>query len=119
MSGVLKNQGGLRQNIRRGWLNYFRLASIQVKLSELDGWLRNRRQYCIWTDWNQAKRAHEYYKNNKKRMSNKLIGGVKTLSDWALTSRWRTSGAELGWVAGLWLNGEALMNSIKGQKRYE
>jgi hypothetical protein len=30
-----------------GWLNYFRMASIQGKLKELDGWLRNRLRYCI------------------------------------------------------------------------
>lgn len=35
----------------RGWLNYFRYASIQVKLVELDGWLRNRLRYCIWHHW--------------------------------------------------------------------
>jgi group II intron reverse transcriptase/maturase len=26
----------------RGWLNYFRMASLRGKLKELDGWLRNR-----------------------------------------------------------------------------
>ena len=35
--------------IQRGWLNYFRLASIQGKLTEVDGWLRNRLRYCIWS----------------------------------------------------------------------
>jgi hypothetical protein len=25
--------------IQRGWINYFRLASIQGKLNEMDGWL--------------------------------------------------------------------------------
>jgi len=44
---------------QRGWLNYFRLASIQVKLSELDGWLRNRLRYCIWTDWKKADRKRK------------------------------------------------------------
>jgi RNA-directed DNA polymerase len=38
----------------QGWLNYFRLASIQGKLKELDGWLRNRLRYCIWHNWNRA-----------------------------------------------------------------
>lgn len=26
--------------IQRGWINYFKLASIQQKLMKLDGWLR-------------------------------------------------------------------------------
>jgi RNA-directed DNA polymerase len=38
----------------QGWLNYFRMASIQGKLKELDGWLLNRLRYCIWHYWNRA-----------------------------------------------------------------
>src|SRR5512133_3427603 len=37
--------------IQRGWINYFRLANIQGKLKELDGWLRNCLRYCIWHRW--------------------------------------------------------------------
>jgi len=33
------------KEVSQGWLNYFRLASIQGKLKELDGWLRNRLRY--------------------------------------------------------------------------
>ena len=40
--------------IQRGWINNFRLANIQGKLNELDGWLRNRLRYCIWHHWNRA-----------------------------------------------------------------
>lgn len=42
-----------------GWLNYFKFASISGKLKRLDGWIRNRLRYCIWHDWNLAKRSHE------------------------------------------------------------
>jgi len=31
--------------VQRGWLGYFRMASIQGKLKDLDGWLRNRLRY--------------------------------------------------------------------------
>jgi len=37
--------------IQRGWVNNFRMASIQNKLNELDGWVRNRLRYCIWHHW--------------------------------------------------------------------
>jgi len=37
------------KQIQRGWINNFRLANIQGKLLELDGWLRNRLRYCIWS----------------------------------------------------------------------
>ena len=37
------------QEVQRGWINYFKYASIQQKLNSLDGWLRNRIRYCIWS----------------------------------------------------------------------
>jgi RNA-directed DNA polymerase len=39
------------KEVQRGWLNYFRMASIAGKLKDLDSWLRNRLRYCIWHDW--------------------------------------------------------------------
>ncbi len=33
------------KEVQRGWVNAFRMASIQNKLNELDGWLRNRLRY--------------------------------------------------------------------------
>ena len=33
----------------RGWMEYFKYASIRHKLIKLDGWLRNRLRYCIWS----------------------------------------------------------------------
>jgi len=36
--------------LQRGWLNYFRLGNIASKLKTIDGWIRNRIRYCIWTD---------------------------------------------------------------------
>ena len=46
--------------IQRGWVNNFRMASIYNKLLELDGWIRNRLRYCIWHHWYRAKRDHEH-----------------------------------------------------------
>jgi len=45
--------------IQRGWLNYFRLASIQGKLLDVDGWLRNRLRYCIWHHWKKRERKRK------------------------------------------------------------
>jgi RNA-directed DNA polymerase len=47
------------KQIYRGWINYFRMASIQPKLCELDGWLRNRLRYCIWEDWKKPERKRK------------------------------------------------------------
>ncbi len=43
----------------RGWTNYFKLASIQAKLKQLDEWLRNRLRYCIWHDWKKPERKRK------------------------------------------------------------
>ncbi len=45
--------------IQRGWLTYFRGTSIYGKLRDLDGWLRNRLRYCIWTDWKKPERKRK------------------------------------------------------------
>jgi len=43
----------------QGWLNNYRLASIQTKLKTLDEWLRNRLRYCIWHDWKKLERKRK------------------------------------------------------------
>jgi len=45
--------------IQQGWVNSFRMASITGKLKELDGWVRNRLRYCIWTDWKKPERKRK------------------------------------------------------------
>ncbi|NJK96398.1 MAG: hypothetical protein HC905_17115 [Bacteroidales bacterium] len=42
-----------------GWLNYFRMASIQGKLKDIDGWVRNRLRYCIWHNWKKPERKRK------------------------------------------------------------
>jgi group II intron reverse transcriptase/maturase len=87
------------KEIHRGWINSFRLASIQDKLKELDGWLRNRLRYCLWHHWNRAKRVHEFHKIYN-RMSNKGSANGRTLSDLGLTLAMLSDGAGAGWAAG-------------------
>jgi len=43
----------------RGWINYFKVASIQAKLKKLEEWLRNRLRYCIWHDWKKPERKRK------------------------------------------------------------
>ena len=45
--------------VTRGWINYFKYASMSQKLTTLDGWLRNRLRYCIWTDWKKPERKRK------------------------------------------------------------
>lgn len=45
--------------VQRGWVNNFRMANIQNKLNELDGWLRNRLRYCIWHHWKKLERKRK------------------------------------------------------------
>lgn len=64
------------KEIHRGWINYFRLANIQGKLIELDGWLRNRLRYCIWHYWNRKAGGFELTtkgSNKRERKRENLI----------------------------------------------
>ena len=45
--------------LTRGWINYFKLASIQAKLKKLEEWLRNRLRYCIWHHWKKPERKRK------------------------------------------------------------
>lgn len=45
--------------VQRGWVNAFRMASIQNKLNELDGWVRNRLRYCVWHHWKKPERKRK------------------------------------------------------------
>ena len=45
--------------VQRGWLNYFRMASITGKLGTMDSWVRNRLRYCIWKDWKKPERKRK------------------------------------------------------------
>lgn len=47
------------KEVQRGWLQYFRMGSIYGKLKDMDGWLRNRLRYCIWTDWKKPERKRK------------------------------------------------------------
>lgn len=47
------------QEVQRGWVNYFRMASIHQKLKDMDGWLRNRLRYCIWHHWKKPERKRK------------------------------------------------------------
>lgn len=47
------------KDVWRGWLNYFRMASIYGKLKDLDSWVRNRLRYCIWHDWKKSERKRK------------------------------------------------------------
>ncbi len=55
----------------RGWVNYFKLASIHTKLKAMDEWLRNRLRYCIW---------HHWKKPDKKRRSLIRLGAEQGLA---------------------------------------
>lgn len=43
----------------RGWINYFKPASIHAKLKKMEEWLRNRLRYCIWHHWKKPERKRK------------------------------------------------------------
>ena len=80
LKSITKNVAKLKE-VQRGWLNYFRMASIQSKLKGLDSWLRNRLRYCIWEDW----------KKPDRRMKNLIRLGISANQSYAW-SRTRMGG---------------------------
>ncbi len=57
-SSIAERIGKLKE-VGRGWVNYFRMASIHGKLKDLDSWLRNRLRYCIWHQWKKRERKRK------------------------------------------------------------
>ena len=52
------------KEVQRGWLNYFRLASMMGKLGTIDSWVRNRLRYCISKHWNPDGHRDERRRKN-------------------------------------------------------
>jgi len=52
---------GELNSLTRGWVNYFKLATMWRKLHELDGWVRNRLRYCIWKQWKRPNRRRRAF----------------------------------------------------------
>jgi len=47
------------KELQRGWIGYYRMASIHGKLKVLDGWVRKRLRYCIWHHWKKPERKRK------------------------------------------------------------
>jgi len=47
------------KEVQRGWVNYYRMASIHRKLKDIDSWIRNRLRYCIWHHWKKLERKRK------------------------------------------------------------
>jgi len=61
------------KTVHRGWINYFRMASMQSKLKELDGWLRNRLRYCIWKVFRRKSESRNIREKKPERKRKNLI----------------------------------------------
>lgn len=77
-------KGKLRQFIT-GWINYFKLADMQMLLKEIDGWFRRRLRMVIWKQWKRV----------ETKMRNLMKLGVEKSQAylWAYTrkSYWHTA----------------------------
>ena len=47
------------KEVQQGWINYYRMTSINGKLRDVDSWVRNRLRYCIWHDWKKPDRKRK------------------------------------------------------------
>lgn len=46
-----------------GWVNYYKLADMKIRVKGLDEWIRRRLRACIWKTWKKVKTR---FKNLKK-----------------------------------------------------
>lgn len=46
-------------DIQQGWVESRKIANIQNKLAEVDGWVRNRLRYCVWHHWKKPERKRK------------------------------------------------------------
>ena len=67
------------KTLQRGWLNYFRMASIVGKLKDVDSWIRNRLRYCIWHHWKK--------RENRRKNLMKLGVDLHHASAWSRTRK--------------------------------
>jgi len=43
----------------RGWVNYFRIASMDRHVQKLDGWIRRRIRACYWKEWKRIQTKYD------------------------------------------------------------
>ena len=72
------------KEIHRGWINSFRLANMQEKLNQLDGWLRNRLRYCIWHDWKKRERKRKNLIRLGVKPGDAFAWSRSSLGGWAI-----------------------------------
>lgn len=42
-----------------GWVNYFHIADMNMKVRDLDSWIRRRIRMCYWKQWKKIKTKHD------------------------------------------------------------
>lgn len=68
----------------RGWVNYFKLASIQMKLKKLDEWIRNRLRCCIWHAWKKPERKRKNQIRLGVNLSMAYAWSRSRMGNWAI-----------------------------------
>ncbi|MCB4791594.1 MAG: group II intron reverse transcriptase/maturase, partial [Elusimicrobia bacterium] len=41
------------------WVNYFHIADMNMKVRDLDSWIRRRIRMCYWKQWKKIKTKHD------------------------------------------------------------
>lgn len=72
------------REIYQGWINYYRLASIQTKLKAMDEWLRNRLRCCIWHDWKKPERKRKNFIQLGVKLGQAYAWSRTRMGSWAV-----------------------------------
>ena len=100
------------KEVQRGWVNNFRMASILNKLQDIDGWIRNRLRYCIWSRSSGEKNlkrkgvALSVWELNKDKP---MHGLVHVMRNEFMNARKNKYFMNHGWLG----SGEAFSNTLK------
>ena len=70
--------------LMRGWVNYFKDAAMQVKLKELDSWVRSRLRYCIWKHWKKPNRRMRAYIQMGVKQGTAYAWSRSRMGGWAI-----------------------------------
>jgi group II intron reverse transcriptase/maturase len=77
--------------VSRGWVNYFKFADARSHLRRMDGWVRSRLRYCIWTQWKRVRTRYKALRKlgashrNAYIWANTRKGGWHTAHSYVLT----------------------------------
>lgn len=68
----------------RGWVNYYKFASMGTKLKKIDSWVRSRLRYCIWKQWKKPNKRKRSFMRLGIRQGQAYAWSRSRMGGWAI-----------------------------------